>query len=190
MSYNDPKKHEARVKMREFIQKYLFSIKKPLQTKVVCFPGAEVEGEEALEVKEVYDSLGIPRANVVGLEYDANKAQRLERANLGIRVVNALDAIFFEKTGEKFDVISLDYTGHQTNEAVHSLELIAGRQVLQPYGILCTNYAAKRESKALQLLMFHRWTRQDIIGDPNNKLDDIFGGNFYKDRVEKLRRII
>jgi hypothetical protein len=65
-SYNDPAKQKAREKLTEFIGKNLLNFRKPNQVRVVCFPGAEVEGEEALEIKEVYDSLGIPRKNIIG----------------------------------------------------------------------------------------------------------------------------
>jgi len=48
-TYNDPAKQRSREKLLEFIKKHL-SFRKPRDLRVVCFPGAEVEGEEALEV--------------------------------------------------------------------------------------------------------------------------------------------
>ena len=60
-SYNDPVKSLAREKQKQFIQRNLLPYKKPKNLRVLCFPGAEVDGEEAIEVKEIYDQLGIPR---------------------------------------------------------------------------------------------------------------------------------
>ncbi|MEA3514900.1 MAG: hypothetical protein U9R34_05455, partial [Nanoarchaeota archaeon] len=80
-SYNDPVKQKARDKLREFIANNLKPDYK--NAKVLCFPGAEHKGEEALEIKEVYDVLGIPRKNIVGLEYDEENAERLRKADLG-----------------------------------------------------------------------------------------------------------
>ncbi len=69
-TYNDPAKQLSRQKLRDFIQKTVLSKKRAKDVRVVCFPGAEVEGEEGLEIKEIYDPLGIPRKNITGLERD------------------------------------------------------------------------------------------------------------------------
>lgn len=149
-TYNDPVKEIARSRWKSFLQRHVLTRRKPRDVRVVCFPGAEVEGEEALEVKEIYDPLGIPRGNIVGLEYDSGTAKRLELAKLGIQVVNKKDAEFFASTQETFDVISLDYTGPQTIDAVNALDAIAGRHILAPWGVLHTNYLGQRETKRLQ----------------------------------------
>lgn len=152
-SYNDSVKQKAREKFRNFIARNLLSFKRSNQVKVVCFPGAEVEGEEALEVREVYDKLGIPRKNIVGLEYNPENAKRLKKANLGIEVVcqNALE--FFKTTSKQFDVISLDYTGQRTWRERDTTRYIAGRQLLNHLGVLCTNHAIRRESRGMQKTM-------------------------------------
>lgn len=147
-SYNDPVKEESRARLRSFIQRHL-SFRRPNDIRVLCLPGAEHEGEEALEVKQVYDPLGIPRKNITGLEMDPERAQRLRNADLGLRVIEASDLEFFRAaspTIDKFDVISLDYTGWQGRAAAESLSLIAGKHLLAGNGVLCTNYSAKRES--------------------------------------------
>lgn len=146
-SYYDPIKQKSREKLKDFITKNLLTFKKPSQTRVVCFPGAEVEGEEAIEIKEVYDYLNIPRKNIVGLEVDEKKAERLRKANLGIEVVNSLDLDFFKNEDRIFDIISLDYTGYRDTTKWLTLHQIAGRQRLYGNGILATNYSAKREKK-------------------------------------------
>jgi len=154
-SYNDPAKQKTREKQREFIRQHL-SHKRARDTIVACFPGAEKEGEEALEVKEIYDPLGIPRGNVFGLEREPEKAERLRKATLGIKVINSEDLDFFNDTRCKFDVISLDYTGQQGPSKVKTLEEIAERHVLAKRGILCTNYSGKRESGKQKARLLYR----------------------------------
>ena len=58
-TYNDPAKQLARQKLKEFIARH-YSEKRRKDLKVLCFPGAEAEGEEALEVREVYDKVIVP----------------------------------------------------------------------------------------------------------------------------------
>ncbi|MEK6890442.1 MAG: hypothetical protein AABX35_04615 [Nanoarchaeota archaeon] len=161
-TYNDPAKQLSREKFREFIKIHT-KFKKPKDIKVVCFPGAEVEGEEALEVKEIYDPLGIPRANIIGLERGKEEAERLRRANLGIRVeqVNAHD--YFLSTPEKFDIISLDYKGQQTITEVLTLSTIASRQLLREQGVLSTVYFGNRESKRMKYDLARRLLQAEWI---------------------------
>jgi hypothetical protein len=155
-SYDDPVKQKAREKLKEFIRTHLISNKPAEHIKVVCFPGAEIEGEEALEVKEVYDSLGIPRENIVGLEYNAENAGRLKRADLGIEVVCQHALRYFSDTERVFDIVSLDYTGHQGKEEIFMLEQIAGKHLLGERGVLHTNYMGKRETDFLKKRLFLR----------------------------------
>ena len=152
-TYNDPAKQRSREKLREFIAKQLLTIKRPEDVKVVCFPGAEQEGEEALEIKHVYDPLGIPRQNILGLEYEHKHAERLRRANLGLEVRCQDAHDFFLETDRRFDVISLDYTGTPTMRSMHTLEAIASRQVLEKKGIVATAHLGRRENKRVQDLM-------------------------------------
>lgn len=173
-TYNDPIKQESREKQRNFIERNLLSFKKPKEVNVVCFPGAEIDGEEALEVKEVYDALGIPRLNIVGLEADSEKADRLRNANLGITIENKLDLDFFKNTSKKFDIISLDYTGYRDEPKWQTIHLIAGRQLLYGNGILCTNYSARRESLKYQAQML-TLQADSILGsnDEDTQLDSL-----------------
>jgi len=152
-TYQDPCKQKSRKKQRDFIARNLLRFKKPSDVRVVCFPGAELDGEEALEIKEIYDPLGIPRQNIVGLEADSERAERLRKADLGIVVEQIMDLDFFKEIERQFDVISLDYTGYRDEAKWQSLHQIAGRQLLYRNGILCTNYSARRESKKYQAQM-------------------------------------
>jgi len=181
-TYKDPVKQKSREKQREFIAKNLLSFKKPKDVRVVCFPGAEAEGEEALEVKEIYDSLGIPRQNIVGLEADPERAKRLRKAELGIIVEQKLDLDFFKETGRQFDIISLDYTGYRDESKWQALHQIAGRQILYGNGILCTNYSANRESKKYQKQLF--LLQQDLV------LHDEENGNKPKSLEQEIKSFI
>jgi len=149
-TYEDEVKQKSREKQREFIKNNLLIKKRTKDIRVVCFPGAEVDGEEAIEVKEVYDKLGIPRENIIGLEANLERAERLQRVDLGIVVKPQMDLDFFSKTDKKFDIISLDYTGYRDEAKWQALHQIAGNQLLDGHGILATNYSAKRESRKNQ----------------------------------------
>ena len=150
LTYNDPIKAKSREKLYEFIKRNLH-FKDPKEMKVMCFPGAENKGEEALEVKEVYDRLGIPRENIYGVEYSYKKAKRLEKSNLGIKVYN-IDAIdFFKETEEKFDIISLDYTGNFGDSEFQTLQEIIFNRCLNKNSILATNFFGARENLRTQI---------------------------------------
>lgn len=148
-SYDDPVKQMSRAKLREFIATSL-SHQNPRTMRVLCFPGAEQEGQEALEVKEVYDPLGIPRQNIVGLEYGRQRAERLRKADLGITIVQSADLPYLEQAKRPFDVISLDYTGMKTRQVGESLCRIAAGHLLTSPGVLAVNTYSGRESQAIQ----------------------------------------
>jgi len=172
-SYKDSVKAQAREKWRSFLEGTVLSRKKAQDVRVVCFPGAEVQGEEALEVREVYDPLGIPRENITGLEYDPKTAERLERANLGIRVIGKDDLEYFSTTADTFDAISLDYTGPQTQKAIKTLDAIAGRHILAPWGVIHTNYLGHRETKDLQdfMQLVRIWGKLDVPDDAYDQIE-------------------
>lgn len=149
-SYNDPVKQKAREKLRDYIAAHILRTKSPRNVRVVCFPGAEIEGEEGLEVLQVYDPLGIPRENIVGLERDARNAARLRKAmpDLDVQEIDAYD--FFRSERGKFDVVSLDYTGQRTWRESDITKYIAGKGILTSPGVFCTNHLVKREGMKMQ----------------------------------------
>jgi hypothetical protein len=172
-SYRDPAKQLSRERLRRFIRKELCGFKKPKTLSVLCFPGAEREGEEAIEVREIYDPLGIPRCNIVGLELDRERAERLRAANLGIRVENCSDSRFFEECKGGFDIISLDYTGYRSHNVAKTIQLIARRQLLEALSVLAVNNMAKRENRNAQDYL-HRmaaWTRFFSEDHPDSELN-------------------
>lgn len=139
-SYDYEVKARAREIYRKFIKKNLGYSNQNL--KVVCFPG-----EEAIEIHQVYDKLAIPRGNIVGLERDKKIYKKLKSDKLGINLFYGTDEEFFEKTKDRFDIISLDYQGKFNDSKVYSLALIARRQILNSKGILATTFFGQREGK-------------------------------------------
>ncbi|MBS3147450.1 hypothetical protein J4219_01035, partial [Candidatus Woesearchaeota archaeon] len=162
-SYNDPVKEKSRKALEQFVRMHL-SFKRPKRIEVLCFPGAEQEGEAGLELK-VYDTLGIPRKNITGLECDPERAERLKRANLGIEVVCAPDLEYLldaAKQSRQWDVMSLDYCSFFTNDRWASLRTIAMNGLLKDTGILCTNYMGRRENEASKELLCDAFKASEV----------------------------
>src|SRR6266540_1768384 len=97
-------KAKSRDLVRDMIQNILLTFRKPKDLRVLCFPGIDVA-----EIFEVYDVLGIPRANILGVERERKIAYELESKKLGIQVVNqTLEDYVKEQKDFHFDIISLD----------------------------------------------------------------------------------
>ncbi len=156
-TYVDPVKSKYRQRLRTFVERHLRQqLKKDKsrkQIKVACLPGAENDGEEGIEIYEIWDRLGIPRANILGFEKDPVRWKRLKKANLGIELTKSpeYDYDFFAANPERtFDVIHLDYTCYFNHSAAYSIDLIAGEHLLGRKGILATNFLAGRENDETQ----------------------------------------
>ncbi len=180
-SYNDPAKQKSREKLREFIAKHVISRKSASDVTVACLPGAESIAEAALEVKEVYIPLGIRPENIVGIEADPEVYARLREANLGIELTGKpeFDIDFFKRTDKRFDVVSLDYKGMQTDERLEATHKLVQRRILADEAILCTVYAAKREPKKLQ----KQYGLSGLFGEniqiiPEDVFSELRNGNF------------
>lgn len=167
-SYDDPAKRISRDRLREFIKTNLLSVRNPKDVKVLCFPGAEQEGQEAVEVKEVYDPLGIPRENIVGLEMDPFRAVRLWKAGLGIEVAINNDLAYLSTTSRRFDIINLDYVGTKSRDVLASLKEIASRQILTHLSILAIGNCARRENYATQDFLSY----SSVLFDQSKKLTE------------------
>lgn len=115
---------EAKAKSRNLeklmLEKTLLKATKPGKVKVLFFPGVD-----AAEVFQVFDPLGIPRANLVGIERERDIAQHLQGKNLGITIVNQKVEDYIRAQREmEFNVVSLDYTQPLHNselEAIHNI---------------------------------------------------------------------
>lgn len=103
----DPVKAKARDVLADMIERTLLTFRKPEQLQVLCFPGID-----AAEVIQVYDRLGIPRANVTGLEREAKYIPHIKQAAPGIRVINeTFEDYVASQDSLVYDVISTDYVG-------------------------------------------------------------------------------
>lgn len=150
-SYEDPIKEKSRERSRLFIKKHVLSYKPPRDVRVLCFPGAEQDGQEALEVKSIYDPLGIPRKNILGIEIDRTRYERLCRAGLGIELVHCSDIDLLKDAKARsrtWDVINLDHTSCFNQSRFYGIHIIAGDGLLGNRGVLVTNFMAKRENRA------------------------------------------
>ena len=120
---NDWAKAKSRDLVRESIQRNLH-FRKPRDLRVLCFPGYD-----AAEITEVYDPLGIPRSNIVGVERDAEIAAELRAKNLGITVVEkSIEDYVADEPSLVFDVVSLDYTGPLNKQILKTVEDISTKQ--------------------------------------------------------------
>ncbi|MEK6894489.1 MAG: hypothetical protein AABX10_03430, partial [Nanoarchaeota archaeon] len=120
---NDWAKSKSRDLVRGMVQRNL-GYKKPQDLKVLCFPG-----NEAAEVREVYDPLGIPRGNIIGVERDKDVADKIRAQNLGIQVVNqTLEDYVASQNSLDFDVVSLDYSGPLSIDEMVLLGQISKKQ--------------------------------------------------------------
>jgi len=114
---SDWAKSKARTLLREMIKKHSLDYKKAQNLKVLCFPGID-----AAEIFEVYDPLGIPRHNIIGIEREPEISSKLSDMGLGIKVVpSTLDDYLKSQSELDLDVISLDYTGPITSDQLEVL---------------------------------------------------------------------
>lgn len=188
-TYIDSAKAKAREKLHDFIKEKLH-FKSPLEMKVMCFPGAEKDGEEALEVKEVYDRLCIPRENIYGIELCQERYERLQKADLGINVYN-LDALdFFRKTDEVFDIISLDYTGKIGDDEIETVQEIARSGKLGRNGILHTNFFGSRENLRDKISLYMNtalFSPDSVEGNFDSNLLELIANKAEAISLDKLR---
>jgi hypothetical protein len=179
-SYDDPVKEKWRHAWFKFIKKNKgFLGGNPREMTGVFFLG-----EDALELK-VYDKLGIPRENLVGLEYDAEYYEKLKKKKLGIRMTDEpMDALdFFKETDEKFSFVNLDYTGHLNKNVIDTLENIAGRQLLKEDSLLGVTVYGKREKGKVKEYYESEIIKKDITKLMRNPLE-------YKKKDNLLRGLL
>jgi len=187
----------AKIQSRDWIIsfiEYAFpSINKRKHLKVVFFPG-----EEAIDYYEIFKPLGIQGDNVFGVEKKKKIVERLKKGrivkdpNTGeetiekhpfrILHIDALD--FFKNTEEKFDIISLDYTGQYTKKVNHTLLEIFVRDVLNSPGILHTNFFGMMEKEAVQKYYRHVGEEMKRFGSIGKKI-----GVLKKSDVEEGRNL-
>ncbi len=122
--HDDWAKTKSRDLVRDLIYRTILTFRNPNDIRVLFLPGID-----AVEVFEIYDPLGIPRTNLIGLEMDPKIALELDRKNLGFEVVNKkLHDYLGERSGIDFDVVSLDYHGPINKEHMDDLADICDMQ--------------------------------------------------------------
>ena len=157
---NDWAKSKSRDLVRSMIQRNL-GYRRPQDLRVLCFPG-----NEATEVKEVYDLLGIPRGNIVGVERDPKVAEMIKSQGLGIQVVNqTLEDYVASQDSLGFDVVSLDYTGPLNGGQLESLRTISLMNSREDF-ILNQSNLAKRDGSNKDLYVAGAIGRK--LRDPSN----------------------
>ncbi len=138
MDYDFLVKQRARKELRKFIKNHLGG--KLQSLKVLCFPG-----EQALELTQVYDLLGVPRENITCLETDPSIFDKLQRKNLGCEIhLSTLSRFIQANLDRKFDVISLDFMGRLEKNAEDICGLVA-RGHMSDDCVLYTNFCTGRE---------------------------------------------
>src|SRR3989344_184790 len=148
-------KSKSRDLVRGMIQRNL-GYKKPQDLRVLCFPG-----NEAAEIREVYDPLGIPRGNIVGVERDKDVADKIRAQNLGIQVVNqTLEDYVAEQDSLDFDIVSSDYTGPPNPEQIQTLEFLMRKQIIGRYFVHQANLAKRDGNNSAHYILSGRLATQ------------------------------
>lgn len=141
-SYECNVKQKSRVKFRKFIKSSGIDLSK---ARVLCLPG-----KECLEIKDVYDKLGIPRENIECLEYDSNNLRLLKTNNLssGTSIKNVkFDGDFKSNDfdSEPYDIISLDFTGRVGGQIDNLVQFFQRSHLIAKETLVLTNFIGNRE---------------------------------------------
>lgn len=167
-SYRDPVKSVARKKWRRFLEKNMKG--RPSGWRVACFPWGDAD--HSYEIEEVYDPLGIPRQNIVGIERDPDKLERLRTLGLGIELFNGPDLAFFQTQDRKFDIVNLDYDGTFNDWARLTLLEVSSKRRLTGRATLGVTVLGRREDR--NNTAFYRG-QADITTRMTNDLLRLFG---------------
>lgn len=177
-------KAKSRDLVKDMIGKTISKFVKPKDIRVLCFPGIDCE-----EISQVYDSLGIPRGNIVGVERDAEIADAIEAKNLGIELFRkSLEDYVAENPRLNFDVISLDYIGPIDEEKVKTIKRITQNQVKNHF-VLHTANLLRRDKNSHGLYHYGYMMTSDSEDLELFKRKGLFGfESMYSD--ERLKCIV
>jgi len=154
-------KEQSRDLQRDVIGRTLLKFRKPSQLRVLFFPGVD-----AAEVHQVYDPLGIPRENLVGIERDRHVYDHLQSQGLGIQLVKASIEDYVESQDRfDFDVVSLDYIGPITRTQELTLRKILGDSTKNHLVLHCANLL-RRDYLAKQHYVCGYGCVDDIMVEP------------------------
>ena len=154
--YSDWAKAKSRELVKDMIQKTLLKFRKPEELRVLCFPGIDAE-----EIFQVYDFLGIPRKNIVGVERESDIADILEEKDLGIEVVReTVEDYIRQQQHVAFDVVSLDYIGPLNHDQMETLTAIAQKQIKNHFVLHTANLL--RRDKDSTLLYYYGFSTNHL----------------------------
>ena len=192
--YDYPNKSAWRQKWLGFIVNY---IKKnnlnPKDLKVLCLPGPE-----ALEIKEVYDRLGIPRENVFGVEIDKKRFDYLQTQAEGARLFNEDILSYLRKTNERFDIVMLDMDGFLDKHMFQALQKLFSRELVNKKAVFGTNFFTTREgeeqkefySKPLQAELIELLTENEIKEwTQPEKVKQVLGCEYNGVSIDSLKKL-
>jgi hypothetical protein len=156
------------------VERNLLKFRKPSELRVLCFPGIDAQ-----EIIEVYDPLGIPRQNIVGVERDPKVFRELEKKDLGIRLIlETLEDYVQGRSQTNFDVVSLDYLGPLNQNQVSTIRDLLNKQARNSF-VLHTANLLRRDHNSFPFYFygFASATNNDQIrktkpGDMDNFLED------------------
>jgi len=173
---DDWAKARARDMLKDMIERTLLTFRKSQQLSVLCFPGIDAE-----EILQVYDKIGVPRKNIVGIEREKDIANALEKKDLGIKLNNCtLEEYLKEQKRCVFDVVSLDYIGPISVKQMRLLKDITYKQRRNHFVLHCANLIRRdKNSVPLYYLGYaldhqvdcHDLTLDDVV--PSAYLDGI-----------------
>ncbi|MFW5746309.1 MAG: hypothetical protein ACOCWQ_02030 [Nanoarchaeota archaeon] len=138
-SYDFAAKQLYRDTYRKFLASSLAHIPAS-QRRVLCFPG-----HEGLEITEVYDPLGIPRANIVALEQSPDIAETIRNQFPDITVITQDAYDYFQESHGEFHAINLDYQGQLKQPEMLTLRKLLMNRSVANGGVLATNFFGNRE---------------------------------------------
>jgi len=161
-NYDFAAKRRSREIYRTFIEKNIKDLK---SSRVICLPG-----NEALEITQVYDSLGISRNNIVGVERDKKVFNNLKELKLGIELFNGDIVEYFNNNNNnnnnKFDIVSIDSTQLPSNQYISLIRNLYANSILTGNSVLHTNFYSKRINEFVKekMLYITSLERSNIIG--------------------------
>ena len=122
--------------------------KKPQELQAFCMPGID-----AVEIVQVYDRLGIPRANIVGIERDRSVYEQIRAKNLGIQLVHQTLETFLEQQPKLgFDIVSWDFIGPISRDQIEWMRLLKMKQTKEAFVFHSANLA-RRDAQSRALYM-------------------------------------
>jgi len=188
-SMDDPIKHRWREREYRFIKKHAGQLGNPKEWRIAFLPGGDA-GLVPTEL-EMFESLGAQRTNLVGIEKDKDIYRKLKSRKLGINFEFVDTEEFFKNTSQKFDIISLDFSGQFSGRVENTLKYISGKQLLNNRAILTTNlYGRMEQSDVLSQytsglfslnsdeILDNERLRKDMMRDWKDKVfRDMFGNH-------------